>query len=251
MAVLPPVATSAPLDPLDDLAAVANQLNTASDRLNTALSAIQLRLAEMSIGVARWVPLDDTRVDLQDRDETGVEEWKAWQLGFDRCGDGWVLMVRLAHFNDEDPDGDWWEFKDERPLLRASRELRLHAVRALPALFRDLQKEATDVLDCVEEAHRLAYGRTESRVPGQDETLTVPCQVSGRFLKFAPTSNLLGGGEFLSVEVMTGLTQQASGDEPSEVCHLFVTREDLTRVLRAIRPSENLPEPQGSKAAQQ
>jgi hypothetical protein len=53
------------------------------------------------------------------------------------------------------PD-DCWEFGEEKPLLRSSRELRIKAVVAIPELLKELKAEAEGVLQVVKDAQRLA-----------------------------------------------------------------------------------------------
>jgi hypothetical protein len=60
----------------------------------------------------------------------------------------------------------------------------------------------------------------------------VSCQVSMRWLVFGEESDLLEGGEFMGVDVMT-LDQY---EKPRRLCHLIVTREDLLRALSHVRP---------------
>ena len=69
-------------------------------------------------------------------------------------------MTRRAHFTD-DPTmtiapGDCWEFDEQKPLLRSSRELRIKAVAAMPELLGSLKAEAEGVLDVVDSARSLA-----------------------------------------------------------------------------------------------
>ena len=49
-----------------------------------------------------------------------------------------------------------WEFTDEKPLQRSSRELRVKAVAAIPDLLKQLKGEADSVLKTVETAQHLA-----------------------------------------------------------------------------------------------
>jgi hypothetical protein len=232
MAAVPP-RVSAPADLLDRLSVTAYQLNSASDRLNAALTAIQQRLAGMAVGIERWVPMDDTREYLQDLEETGIQEWEEYHLGYARMGEGWGMMIRHAHFCDSGRlNSDCWEFNDAKPLLRASRELRLQAVRALPALFQGLQEEAENVLSCVADAHQLAFGA--GAASSGSKQFVVPCFVSERSLDFAETADDAMGTEVLSLNVMTS----GADGGPRKICHLFVEREKLMRVLHAIRPSE-------------
>ena len=148
----------------DDLIPVARRLNTASDDLNAALKCIEERLNELGIGIARYVPIPETRDVVSDGRDHAPEEWTEYQVGYDRLGDGWALMTRRAHFQDDRmmtgvPE-DCWEFDEEKPLLRASRDLRIRAVAAIPELLKDLKGEAENVLGVIDAARRLAGEKT-------------------------------------------------------------------------------------------
>ncbi|HEY7291516.1 MAG TPA: DUF5677 domain-containing protein [Vicinamibacterales bacterium] len=144
----------------DDLIPVARRLNTASDDLNAALKRIEERLNELGIGIARYVSIPETRDVINNGEDKDPEEWIEYQVGYDRLGDSWALMTRRAHFQD-DPmmtgvPADCWRFDEEKPLLRASRDLRIKAVAAIPELLKDLKSEAQTVLGVVDAARRLA-----------------------------------------------------------------------------------------------
>ena len=61
----------------------------------------------------------------------------------------------------------------------------------------------------------------------------VPCEVSGRWIQFPEYS---GGyfteGEYIDIAVMT-LDQN---ERPRKLCNLIVTREDLERALKNVKP---------------
>jgi hypothetical protein len=144
---------------LDDLTPIARRLNNASDELNLALRRIEHRLNELGIGIDRFEPIPGTRDVVSSRDSRDPEEWSEYQVGYDRIGDRWALLIRRAHFVDEAPDvasEDCWTFDEIKPLLKASRELRIKAVAAIPALLKALKAEAEEVLSVVDAAKRLA-----------------------------------------------------------------------------------------------
>lgn len=148
----------------DDLVPLARRLNTASDDLNVALKRIQDHLNELGLGIERYVPIPSTREDVSDGRNREPEEFYEHHVGYDRLGDIWALMTRRAHFKD-DPTmtiapGDCWEFDEQKPLLRSSRELRVKAVAAMPELLGSLKAEAEGVLDVVDSARRLASAPT-------------------------------------------------------------------------------------------
>jgi hypothetical protein len=144
---------------LDDLVPVARRLNSSSDDLNVALTHIEQRLNELGLGIALFVPIPDTR-EVLSNGEHDNEEWVEYQVGYDRLGEGWALLTRRAHFHDDPTDTlkpeECWEFDEEKPLLRSSRELRIKAVEAIPELLKNIKADAEHVLDIVEKARLLA-----------------------------------------------------------------------------------------------
>lgn len=59
----------------------------------------------------------------------------------------------------------------------------------------------------------------------------VPCIVTGRWLEFSQSGSAqTGDGEAINLSVMI----DPSGDKPRKLCELFVTREELLRVLSLI-----------------
>jgi hypothetical protein len=62
--------------------------------------------------------------------------------------------------------------------------------------------------------------------------LGVPCLVSSRWLKFNGESSLIGAGEAIAVDVMTGDPRE----DARRICTLYVTREDLAAALKRVRP---------------
>lgn len=63
----------------------------------------------------------------------------------------------------------------------------------------------------------------------------VACQVSDRFLDIAPTSARLQGGEFITIDVRTGAYD--SNDKGRKLTQIIVTREDLMKALKSVKPN--------------
>lgn len=62
----------------------------------------------------------------------------------------------------------------------------------------------------------------------------VPCQVSGRGIKFPSESSWQGTeGEFIKLDIITHTSSYEN--PPSKICELVVTREDLERALNAVK----------------
>jgi hypothetical protein len=67
---------------------------------------------------------------------------------------------------------------------------------------------------------------------------SVVCVVSGRWLQFGPVSRVVGGDDFVTIDVMTGWPGQT---QVSKLCQLMVTREDLYLALERIKGVEDEP----------
>jgi len=67
--------------------------------------------------------------------------------------------------------------------------------------------------------------------------LNVECQVSGRMLSFHEESAILGGGEFITVDVKTMFIED---EEQRKICQLIVTREDLLKALNYVHPKQDV-----------
>jgi hypothetical protein len=231
-------ATRVESDGFDDLAVVAHRLNSSSDDLNAALRRIEARINALALGIERFVPILSTRAWTEQSNELRIREWDEDQLGYGRIGDGWGLLTRTAHFCDDPTMSgdaeDTWDFGDEKPLLRASREIRIKAVAAIPELLKELKSQADAMLRIVETAERLAEGGSGDYSQPPDDALKVPCQVSERSLQFYSGSSDLPRGEFIAVDVCTG-----TGKERRKLCGMFVTREDLIRALSQVKMKDD------------
>jgi hypothetical protein len=163
--------TRVDMSDLKDLDPLSKRLNAASDQLTHTLQTIQERLNALAIGLEVWVddPLSKhhLREVLDANDEpTGRREYDTHDLGYGRLGDGWALIVRERR-HVETPTGynnDWdtESFQDYGvlPLLKASRELRVAAVPLLPQLIEAIERDASVVLERVEQAKRIADSLT-------------------------------------------------------------------------------------------
>jgi hypothetical protein len=72
------------------------------------------------------------------------------------------------------------------------------------------------------------------RMRNMQGKLSVPCEVSERWLLFDPTSSKLSKGEFISLKVMT----IGQDDKPKKICSLIMTKENLLKVLSKISIKE-------------
>jgi hypothetical protein len=99
-----------------------------------------------------------------------VRQRTAIELGYARFPDGWRLAVRTVTYRQtkahagavrwDDPterdEGAVEVSRDAKPLLRASRTIRILAVDRIPALIEALYVTASGIVDAVEKARRIA-----------------------------------------------------------------------------------------------
>jgi hypothetical protein len=64
----------------------------------------------------------------------------------------------------------------------------------------------------------------------------VPCMVSDRWMRFSERSCWIAAGEVITVDVMSG---DPSQKKPRRLARLFVTREDLEKVLARVVDGTN------------
>jgi hypothetical protein len=210
---------------IDSLTSIARQLNNGSDALSDALTKIQQRLNASGIGMEAWVTIPGTRVE-DDDVPMGVERSANDELGYGRNGDGWALLTRRTFYAHIAGDTTV-NYGEQKPLLRASRELRLAAVSAIPALIDTLHRDAETMLQQVREAQRLAE---DPPTPNLDD-LVVPCQATERVLSFVAHSSVVDGDELIFIEVLAGKNQR-------KITDVLVTRGALMRALDTVRPEE-------------
>jgi hypothetical protein len=143
---------------LSALETKAAQLNESVDELNAGFDSVQKRLIASGIGLECWVSMEHTRMWTEDTYLTGYRIWDEHQLGYGRHANSWALLTRPAHF-EESHEGEKWTYQAAKPLVRSPRDVRVAAVRALPALLSALQTEAERVLAAVAEAKQLAQSK--------------------------------------------------------------------------------------------
>jgi len=153
---------------LEDLAPLSKRLNAATDEPNQVLESIQSRLNALSLGVEAWLDSEESdalaiRVDEENGD--GSRTLASVELGYGRYSDGWMLLVREVRYRQSyEPHALMWEYEegdrpsmvDTKPLLKASRHLRVKAVDRIPKLIDALTVEASNVIAAVEKAKKIA-----------------------------------------------------------------------------------------------
>lgn len=135
---------------LNKLAAIAQELNAASDAFTEELKGIERDLAKLNVGIEVEVGLKngDTRVDPDD----GRPYETRWLLGYKKLGDEWrVAVTEYVIYNPNAPENvidrsarPEWRLVNEKPLLQASRELRIAAADKVEELLAAITKAAAE-----------------------------------------------------------------------------------------------------------
>jgi hypothetical protein len=122
---------------LKSLTANAKTLNKLTDELTKQVGQIETVINALNLGLTDWVVVDESS------DLNGI--WTYYtRLGYDKNDDGrWGLVISKYEEHDQDPDQvrnyKAWAFKD------APRRLRLKSTGYIPALLKDLVKQAEDL----------------------------------------------------------------------------------------------------------
>lgn len=151
----------------------ATRLNTESDFLNATLQKIQDKVNSFNIGLEVWA---DTALSSQDEELREDEEGNfiapfpdatsmvhKVYLGYAKTLEGWRLAIQErevyygphALYNKLIEVGSY-NLASPQPLLKASREVRIAALKHLPSLIEGLRKTAEAAIQDIEKARQLA-----------------------------------------------------------------------------------------------
>lgn len=145
---------------ISDLTPIAKQINDKSNAINKTISTINEKLARLNFGIEAWLDKPWSALSSSTRDQGKARIRDVSYLGYDRLGDKWQLAIK--HVEEEitlDEDGDECieQLNPEYvPLLQASRDLRLAALKKLPELLDDLKSRGQNILDTIADAEKLA-----------------------------------------------------------------------------------------------
>ena len=154
------------VDNIAELSEVSRKLNQKSDTLRTTIISLNEKLASLKLGVEAWLansPIErsDPYYD-HERDEHASfplhnETW----LGYCRFENelGWALAVKsvvLQLMNDRNQEHKIVEAQT-KPLLDATRQVRLEAMRLVPELLDTVKKRAEDLLESIDRAENAAH----------------------------------------------------------------------------------------------
>jgi hypothetical protein len=159
---------------LSELSYLSDKLNQKSDKLNSAIWAVNTKLGKLKLGIEVWLenrPLElGEHQDVTDLDGKPLGGYRPVKLlGYARVGRKWQLAVRHARMTDslevvaelEYPDAPMQNFQEPRPvppypLLDASRQARSDAMALVPHLIALLRERGESLLRAVEAAEGAA-----------------------------------------------------------------------------------------------
>jgi hypothetical protein len=149
---------------LEELSHLAEQLNSQTDKLNDSIKALNVRLANLKVGIAYWLdtPLDSTGIVHGRSLSTPLKYEKNVYLGYARIAGEWQLALK------EETIKYQWELDsaeeiqkpvsefEYKPLLSGSRDKRLKAVAHFDELIDGLTRHVADKLESVKAAENFA-----------------------------------------------------------------------------------------------
>jgi hypothetical protein len=113
------------------LTLAATELNAVSDELGKFVTALDVALRKLNLGLATWLRLESR--------EDASGNYTKRDLGYAKIGNKWGIALRTMsgnHHSLEESNVEEWLFND------APRALRIESVEKLPDLFESLVKEA-------------------------------------------------------------------------------------------------------------
>ncbi len=156
------------VETINGLSRLSKQLNEKSNNLNSIITTVNKKLAKLNLGVESWlenppIKADDYRDIWDDDGEHRIDRSRyATLLGYCKLGDEWELSVKEATLQTEISNYDGREYEEivnprkPEPLLQASRDIRIKAMRLLPTLLNQIEREAKYLLDSIKEADKAA-----------------------------------------------------------------------------------------------
>ncbi len=135
---------------LSALTPIAKKLNEKSNEINETLALVNSKLAAMNVGVEAWLgPWE--------------EKSSAYQIGYAKASDTekWQLATRTCEAQtDDDRFGEWiavpGSYGPARPVLQASRDLRIETLERLPEIIEYLASLVDAKLEIIEQAKKIA-----------------------------------------------------------------------------------------------
>jgi hypothetical protein len=128
---------------LANLATVSQQLNETTDLFTHELKIIEAELSKLALGVEVTLPDPLTESPFEEYEGPENPPWDAPFLGYGRWGRHWKIKVRTFRLQ----EGEDSFLVEEKPLLEASRDLRMVAATKLEPLLELIGVEAKKKLD--------------------------------------------------------------------------------------------------------
>ncbi len=143
------------MDTLTSLSHLAQKLNQTTDSYTRSLTEVEKQLREMNIGVETWLGISETAKSGTPDRETSLRK----MLGYAKLADGWSLAVKTVRvergYLQNDRECPWENVYEEdppKPLLKASRDLRIEAAGHVAELLGALETRAVELIQSVERA---------------------------------------------------------------------------------------------------
>lgn len=149
--------TAEAMSNLSDLSKLSKTLNEESNKVNEILLEFEQKLVAMNIGVEAWVEL--TSEPYVEGDEGSIQCSSDIVLGFGQRADDHQLLIKTIDYVEEVGNyGQYhWKKRQEygiKPLLKASREIRVKALEKLKELLDALMAEGNNVLKAIEKGRK-------------------------------------------------------------------------------------------------
>jgi hypothetical protein len=143
------------METLVSLSHLAQKLNPTTDSYTRSLSQVEKQLRDINIGVETWLGISETAKSGSPDRETSLRK----MLGYAKLAEGWSLAVKTVRvergYLQNDRECPWENVYEEdppKPLLKASRDLRIEAAGHVAALLQTLETRAVELIQSVEEA---------------------------------------------------------------------------------------------------
>jgi hypothetical protein len=116
------------------LSTTAHHLNSVSDKLNVSIAKLEPALKKLALGITSWVAFTNST------SQDGLS-YKYEEIGYAKVNGRWGLAIKTRSGHealDEDVVEIW-------PFNEAPRHLRVRAVRKIPELIDQLDKDAAEI----------------------------------------------------------------------------------------------------------
>ena len=147
---------------LSELTPLAKELNQTTDEINSIISTVNEKLAALNLGVEAWLdPSTTSKIPAADMTvTTHLQTASMPVLGYAKLEDAWQLAIKeekiIYQWNDDAREEEEVSEDSYRPLLKASREVRLRALEQLPQLLDALKRQGEAVLKTIARAQKAA-----------------------------------------------------------------------------------------------